>query len=351
MGWFPVLFYATVYVGELHKRASPVPDPTDAVAVRALEAEARRLGSRALLYSSLLSLATSVILPFFVIEARKRQPALNPPVANQSWIEQFQVQLGSLWVVSHLIFALCMFATFFSSTVSGATFLITVTGFSWAIALWAPSTFLAKAILSEHKPADTEDVGSVRLADSSIGDERQLLVAHDEEDEGRSRSPSSFDRESEHARSRPGVSFSAAAQMSQLDMPSIDGNSDGEDEARNDGSDGLSAKAGVILGISNIFVVIPQFIMSGLSSVVFAVFEPNKSILHGDHAGKIMVVNETSTTVSSQIAASTFLRRQGDSVDVKEGPNSISIIFQLGGIAAVIAFVLCWRLVRELKQR
>jgi len=134
-------------------------------------------------------------------------------------------------------------------------------------------------------------------------------------------------------------------------MPSIDGNSDGEDEARNDGSDGLSAKAGVILGISNIFVVIPQFIMSGLSSVVFAVFEPNKSILHGDHAGKIMVVNETSTTVSSQIAASTFLRRQGDSVDVKEGPNSISIIFQLGGIAAVIAFVLCWRLVRELKQR
>lgn len=111
IGWFPVLFYATVYVGELHKRASPIPDPADTTAVRALEAEATRLGSRALLYSSLLSLGANIVLPLFVSEARQRKPALSPLVANRAWFERFQVHLGSLWTVSHLIFALCMGAT------------------------------------------------------------------------------------------------------------------------------------------------------------------------------------------------------------------------------------------------
>lgn len=111
LGWFPVLFYTTVYIGELHKSASPVPDPSDTTAVRALEAEATRLGSRALLYSALLSLAANIALPFFVSEARQRKPALSPLVTNGTWIERFQVHLASLWAASHLIFALCMGAT------------------------------------------------------------------------------------------------------------------------------------------------------------------------------------------------------------------------------------------------
>jgi solute carrier family 45 protein 1/2/4 len=111
LGWFPVLFYTTVYVGELHKRASPVPDPSDIAAVHALETEATRLGSRALLYSSLVSLAANVVLPFFVSESINRLPALSPLLANRTWAERCQVHLSSLWALSHLVFALCMGAT------------------------------------------------------------------------------------------------------------------------------------------------------------------------------------------------------------------------------------------------
>ena len=109
MGWFPVMFYATVYVGELHKRASPVADPADAAAVRSLEAEANRLGSRALLYGSLLSLAANIILPLFMSETRSHKPTLS--LARRPWTERCQIHLGSLWAVGQLIFALCMFAT------------------------------------------------------------------------------------------------------------------------------------------------------------------------------------------------------------------------------------------------
>ena len=79
-----------------------------------IDGEATRLGSRALLYSSLLSIIVSVTLPFFVAEA-----AGNPPQdQNLSWWQRacrvprgLQVRLVTVWAVSHLVFAGCMFAT------------------------------------------------------------------------------------------------------------------------------------------------------------------------------------------------------------------------------------------------
>lgn len=87
---------------------------------------------------------------------------------------------------------------------------------------------------------DTEDVGLIRLADSRISDEQQMLVADDQEDERRSRSIS-LDIEDRHALGRLGLS----AQMS---VNTLDRDSHRDDEVRRKVSgDGLSAKAGVIL--------------------------------------------------------------------------------------------------------
>jgi hypothetical protein len=122
IGWFPVLFYTSVYIGELHKRTTPAPSPFDLTAIRLLEAEATRLGSRALLFNSLLALAANVALPYFVKGAAKkggRNTMIRPstPRRRGPWwtlgldLEKFQVHLASLWAASHLIFALCMGAT------------------------------------------------------------------------------------------------------------------------------------------------------------------------------------------------------------------------------------------------
>jgi solute carrier family 45 protein 1/2/4 len=111
VGWFPVLFYTSVYVGELHKRASPLGPNPDPAAIQALEAEANRLGSRALFYSALLTLAMNILLPFFVRETATTDHAVAR--TRPTCAERIQLHLGDLWTISHAVFAGCMLATLY----------------------------------------------------------------------------------------------------------------------------------------------------------------------------------------------------------------------------------------------
>lgn len=112
VGWFPVLFYTTEFIGELHKRAhasTPQDDPD-------LNAEATRLGSRALFYSAILSLGCNMFLPFFVAEAAKSRAALERKLSGHTsrlrmMYERIKIHLATLWAVSHIVFAVCMAAT------------------------------------------------------------------------------------------------------------------------------------------------------------------------------------------------------------------------------------------------
>lgn len=107
-----MLFYSTLYVGDLHRQNSPVPDTDEARVL--LDAEATRLGSRALFYSSLLALLANVTLPAFVPEAKSdsRERDYEQSFWQRIRIpEALQVHLATLWAASHLIFAGCMFAT------------------------------------------------------------------------------------------------------------------------------------------------------------------------------------------------------------------------------------------------
>jgi hypothetical protein len=93
IAWFPVLFYSTLYVSD--KRSIPAATTDEEQTV--IDDEATRLGSRALFYSSLLSLIVSVVLPAFVAET-----AGHPP-QNQSsswWQRACRVPRG---MQAHLV--------------------------------------------------------------------------------------------------------------------------------------------------------------------------------------------------------------------------------------------------------
>jgi len=118
IAWFPVLFYSTIYIGDLHKRSSPIPTNEEDQAV--LDAEATRLGSRALFFSALLSLFVNLTLPLFVSEAAgsSGSPRSGPGKYGETWWERIcrvpksmQIHLATLWAVSHFVFAACMAAT------------------------------------------------------------------------------------------------------------------------------------------------------------------------------------------------------------------------------------------------
>lgn len=106
-----MLFYTTLYIGELHKRASP--EPQDADAATALNDEATRLGSRAQFYSALLALSANIIMPLFISKPSKDlQQPLPGAGARKGWaFARVQIHLCELWMFSHLLFAFCMGAT------------------------------------------------------------------------------------------------------------------------------------------------------------------------------------------------------------------------------------------------
>ena len=71
-------------------------------------------------YNAILSLIASIFLPFFVAEAnsrRKMQETLlaAPPNILIRCFNKLKVHLASLWAASHMLFAVCMFATLFVS--------------------------------------------------------------------------------------------------------------------------------------------------------------------------------------------------------------------------------------------
>ncbi|KAJ7841888.1 hypothetical protein B0H14DRAFT_2781893, partial [Mycena olivaceomarginata] len=296
------------------------------------------------------------------------------------------VPLPTLWAASHLVFAGSMVGSFFTHSVAGATFLITCTGFSWGVTQWAPFSLLAEAILTA--PASTPGRGSmaIRLADTRTGiraaevneEEEGFLVSRpgeesDSEDEGErgGLSKAKAVRESDDGSESDGdIEFvrpdedgegnsalllgNPAAQLSVVDVltpreawDEDRGGSGGMREARDAelgvgagrgrgrGGDGdgegreeeggvLSSKAGVILGIHNIFIVIPQFLVTGLSAAIFAIFDGEAP--PPGHAPA----------------------PEGEGVSRR---NSVVYVFRIGGIWASIAFVLAWRLARELRRR
>jgi hypothetical protein len=147
-----------------------------------------------------------------------------------------------------------------------------------------------------------EDVGEgIRLADTRS--DSQMFLAQEDEDDDRIVPPGEEERQ--HL----------------VESPDIEGYVE-DIPVKND----LSAKAGSILvgpqpnasvvivhtlqGLHNIFIVIPQFLVTGMASVIFAVLDPNKSVTHAGPA-----------TTS-----------EGDPIVVRDdesrGWNSVAIIFR-----------------------
>ncbi|TFY82103.1 hypothetical protein EWM64_g1909 [Hericium alpestre] len=366
LAWFPILFYTTLYIGDLYRRSLARSSDSDLTTrapheTTAADAEATRLGARAQLYSALVSLATNFLAPLIVAETHRNGSRNSrghaswqdgdegrgwEEVDERWWRRWWQrigrVHLATLWAASHAIFAACMFGTLFTNSVGGATALLTITGLSWGITQWAPFSLLAEAILTTPEPddGDVDDAQSILLEDTRTPqrEEEQYLVGPDEaededdiEDESynlkrrsgsvsleRDRSgdgalgnggdigagawddvypPGGSDSgDAEHGAvrgtARGAIMGNADAQRSWVDIAAGEdgGLTSGGSTTRRKrrGKKGLAAKAGIIIGIHNVFVVVPQFLVTGISSVIFALFEPDKSVLHGHHAGKML---------------------------------------------------------------
>ncbi|KAG8986953.1 hypothetical protein FRB94_003800 [Tulasnella sp. JGI-2019a] len=429
IAWFPVLFFSTVWVGEIYTKEKLALNPNISTTTDAFLAEATRAGSSALLWSSILSFGASIILPFVVVQSSIEDPHPHSHIAHREmggggrgsdwvkikdWLLGMKIHLATLWAVSHVLFAITMFLTYLSTSVASASALITLTGFCWAVTQWVPFSLLGEAILVTVPPGnyDPTDDAPIPLADHR-SHRPHTTDAHDGSDAERQTLMFSADAEfadQPHevpsarpvtpppGRSRPrirspfgsnGGRDGSETDIQQLLTPASSRNSsadttplastleaanggeslrstesdDGDERADmieaqgGGGGGGISDKAGIILGIHNIFVVIPQFLVTGLSSILFALLEPEHSVLDQGHAGHPAAGNIPAAKNATDIAAaavaavsSRTLLLVRDAPVEAAGSDSIGIIFRVGGVSAAIAGLLCWRLSRTLMK-
>ncbi|KAJ1675816.1 hypothetical protein EV182_000505 [Spiromyces aspiralis] len=229
IGWFPFLFYNTIYVADIYTTqhglpSSPSQSPTEGGENENLLGVATREGSFAMLLYALTSFGCSMLLPIFL--RRRLIPALST--------------LPRLWTMSLCIYGLTMFATFFVSTVGMATTLISLCGFSWAVTIWAPFSIIGEQL---NQYMATSSGGQIyRESSGEMGETFAMSTFAEGSD-----TEADADTPSPHASvARPAV---------------------GEQQA------GPNLSAGIVLGIHNVYVTFPQFITAFLCSVIFAFFE------------------------------------------------------------------------------
>ncbi|KAJ7165691.1 major facilitator superfamily domain-containing protein [Mycena crocata] len=292
LGWFPIRFYTTMYISDLHARSMHTRWNQEEIA-----AEGTRLGARALFFSAILALVTNLVLPQFTLSSVGMP--LHP--GGLGIPARFKLPLSTLWAGSHLLFGACMLGTFFVSSVDGAMLLIALTGIPWAVTQWAPFSLLAEAILTGGKI-------SYPLGKSPVVEEEHPLLEAEPRTSTALAPRPSLNHTNEHFMTND----SSEIEQHEMNSPLFE-----KLGADSDAQSNLGRRAGVILGIHNVFIVVPQFLVIILCAVVFAVLDPAVS-----QHGPVL-------TGSS---------------------NSIVYIFRLGTLWSLFAFAICRQLASELRD-
>jgi len=238
IGWFPVLFYGSTWVGEIYLRYEVEADHSTDDALN----EVGRHGSMSLIVFSIVATICSIVLPWFIQSPDDNdKPAYTarPPSSLKPVLSTFRFQkptLLTVWAIGCLLFSASMIWAPLVQSVWFATLLVALLGVSNAIATLSPATFLGVEInrMSSGIPLSYSRLSSGRRSDEieldGMSDSPPRSILHLRHDSNGSLPPSS-----------------------------------------------TGELSGIYLGILNIYTTLPQFVGTAISWVVFSILEPGKS--------------------------------------------------------------------------
>ncbi|BEJ17284.1 hypothetical protein CspHIS471_0606850 [Cutaneotrichosporon sp. HIS471] len=357
LGWYPVLFWTSIWVSDIYKQRTPQGN----LSAEVWQADAVRAGSRALFLQAVVTLVVSVGAPFVVAESGIRSE--NPYAAlargdddragtpnSAQWKREEEerggaslaavikaVRSGSAWalpiqgltlirawMIGQIIFAVCMLLTWFTTSVGGAYFVLATTGISWALAGWAPYALLGELVLvdTSNEPRSLRnepDSEVVFAADAHHSHSRShsRMLSHE-----------TLDDDHLHALSRLDVP-ATAPQPSDFDEGDttviLRHSGESEHSAPSPGSSSAEAstadKAGLILGIHNVFIVLPQFLITAISAVIFRMMDADTVAADNGTVG-------------------------GDG----SSPDAVGVVFRIGGLSAAAGAYLSYRLAQRWRR-
>ncbi|RPD67263.1 MFS general substrate transporter [Lentinus tigrinus ALCF2SS1-7] len=258
MGWFPFLFYSTTYIGQVMAyEMGKEPDHDYAT----------RTGALAMLIYSLVAVAAGTLLPHLT----RRDAALLAHEGDEdedvelsrlrAQVREWRAEaarrgkplrlplmpffLRNIWTGALLLFTFLTLATFFVTKVWQAIILVSLVGICWAVACWAPFAIIME-FLKEHE-RDTNEDGE------AIAREWARRPSH-----SRTLSTPAMRRNSR---------VGDAERTPLLRRRSFD-------QHNPDAASGQESVAGgTILGIHNLAIVMPQFVVAIASSVIFGIVD------------------------------------------------------------------------------
>jgi solute carrier family 45 protein 1/2/4 len=249
IGWFPFLFYGSTWVGEIYLRYdAPQDASSDALS------DVGRVGSRALIVFSFVSFGLSIILPYLARgpEDDEKPPftprpprSLQPVLSKVPMWNSWKPTLPVAWLLANITFTATMLFAPAVHSVHFATILVAVCGLPWAIGGWASFALIGTEIN--------------KLSSSTNSTTNYARLSPDDD-----------------------LELSAPAAASTLHIRHASDLSDAP--ATNTSSSSTGESAGVYLGVLNIFTTLPQFVGTGISTLVFSILEPGKSPELAQHA-------------------------------------------------------------------
>lgn len=364
LGWYPVLFWTSIWVSDIYKQRTPQGD----LPAEVWQADAVRAGSRALFLQAVITLGVSIGAPFLVAESgirsdnaydalahddgadtpnsaqwkreeeeRARLPfaerasaslaaAIKAVRSGSAWVLPIEgLTLIRVWTIGQALFAVCMLLTWFTHSVGGAYFVIATTGISWALAGWVPYALLGELVLVDSEPRLRSAPASEVVFASDT--ERTLAGVHSRS-HSRNLSHETLNDDHPHPLSRlviPGTE-APAADFDEGDTTVILRHSgeSGHSDALSPGSPspdaGTADKAGLILGIHNVFIVLPQFLITAISAVIFRIMDA-PAPTPGEAAARAAAAD-----------------------DGPSSPDAVGLVFRIGGVSAAIGAYLSYRL-------
>ncbi|KAL3446247.1 sodium/hydrogen exchanger 3 [Aspergillus insuetus] len=292
VAWFPFLYYATTYIGQIY--VNPIFENDGNLSEPDIDKawdDATRIGTFALLIYAIVSFVANITLPIFVVPTYKaavsddpdnypetepclsleRQSTsdiqvglvseLHPHMSKDkpgrsgswNWVSKLQIPgftLRRAWLLSHLLFALCMFSTFVISSIQAATVVVGLVGISWALTLWAPFAFISTEIATineEHR----------------LRHRQSEMAPYDENTPSRSTQPDLAENDDD------------------LEQGSFSSSFKGKDEEN-------TAQAGIVLGLHNVAISAPQVVSSLVCSAIFKAFQKPRGEPWDDSVGWVL---------------------------------------------------------------
>ena len=109
--------------------------------------DAIRYGTFASFLFAIVAFLANILLPILL-------KALNK-ASSSSGSTTSKFRIPQLWTLGHALFALIIFATFFTTSQAGATIIVACGGLSWAITLWAPFAIIGSELAARQSLRDT----------------------------------------------------------------------------------------------------------------------------------------------------------------------------------------------------